>query len=73
MDGGLCGSDLRTQQPTEALQKYRLIADDLVGCRPVNSSPKEKKVLDDIKSLDILEMTPLEAMNTLYKLQKKLK
>ncbi|MDQ0879524.1 DNA mismatch repair protein MutS [Peribacillus sp. V2I11] len=39
----------------------------------VNSSPKEKKVLDDIKSLDILEMTPLEAMNTLYKLQKKLK
>ncbi|MGE7903604.1 DNA mismatch repair protein MutS [Peribacillus sp. NPDC094092] len=39
----------------------------------VNSSPKEKKVLDDIKALDILEMTPLEAMNTLYKLQKKLK
>ncbi|MDP1418051.1 DNA mismatch repair protein MutS [Peribacillus simplex] len=39
----------------------------------VISSPKEKKVLDDIKSLDILEMTPLEAMNTLYKLQKKLK
>ncbi|MFS0763248.1 DNA mismatch repair protein MutS [Peribacillus phoenicis] len=39
----------------------------------MNSSPKEKKVLDDIKSLDILEMTPLEAMNTLYKLQKKLK
>lgn len=37
------------------------------------SSPKEKKVLDDIKSLDILEMTPLEAMNILYKLQKKLK
>lgn len=39
----------------------------------VNSSPKENKVLDDIKSLDILEMTPLEAMNILYKLQKKLK
>ncbi|MFJ7747728.1 DNA mismatch repair protein MutS [Peribacillus sp. NPDC097295] len=39
----------------------------------INSSPKEKKVLDDIKSLDILEMTPLEAMNILYKLQKKLK
>ncbi|MFB7640586.1 DNA mismatch repair protein MutS [Peribacillus butanolivorans] len=39
----------------------------------ISSSPKEKKVLDDIKSLDILEMTPLEAMNILYKLQKKLK
>ncbi|MFE4349741.1 DNA mismatch repair protein MutS [Peribacillus butanolivorans] len=38
-----------------------------------SSSPKEKKVLDDIKSLDILEMTPLDAMNILYKLQKKLK
>ncbi|MFF2287202.1 DNA mismatch repair protein MutS [Peribacillus butanolivorans] len=39
----------------------------------MSSSPKEKKVLDDIKSLDILEMTPLDAMNILYKLQKKLK
>ena len=39
----------------------------------INSSPKEKKVIDDIKSLDILEMTPLDAMNILYKLQKKLK
>lgn len=39
----------------------------------ISSSPKEKKVLDDIKSLDILEMTPLDAMNILYKLQKKLK
>ncbi|MET3318351.1 UNVERIFIED_ORG: DNA mismatch repair protein MutS [Peribacillus simplex] len=39
----------------------------------ISSSPKEKKVLDDIKSLDILEMTPLDAMNMLYKLQKKLK
>ncbi|MGM9954892.1 MAG: DNA mismatch repair protein MutS [Peribacillus sp.] len=38
-----------------------------------SSSAKEKKVLDDIKSLDILEMTPLDAMNILYKLHKKLK
>ncbi len=35
-------------------------------------SKKEKKVLDAFKSLNILDMTPLEAMNEMYKLQKKL-
>jgi DNA mismatch repair protein MutS len=36
-------------------------------------SSKEKKLLDELKKLDILEMTPLDAMNTLYGIQKKLK
>jgi DNA mismatch repair protein MutS len=36
-------------------------------------SPKERKVLENIKALNILDMTPLQAMNTLYELQKKLK
>ncbi|MDZ5669673.1 DNA mismatch repair protein MutS [Bacillus stercoris] len=35
-------------------------------------SKKEKQVLDAFKSLKILDMTPLEAMNEMYKLQKKL-
>ncbi|RFU71371.1 DNA mismatch repair protein MutS [Peribacillus saganii] len=34
---------------------------------------KEKKLIEQIKSLEILEMTPLEAINSLYKLQKLLK
>ena len=34
---------------------------------------KEKKVLDEFKELNILEMTPLQALNTLYELHKKLK
>jgi DNA mismatch repair protein MutS len=34
---------------------------------------KEKKVLEKIKDLDILDMTPLQAMNLLYELHKKLK
>ncbi len=34
---------------------------------------KHKKLLDELKTLDILEMTPLDAMNTLYDLQKRLK
>ncbi len=38
-----------------------------------NFTSKEKKCLDELKKLDILEMTPLDAMNTLYGIQKKLK
>ncbi|MGG1679880.1 DNA mismatch repair protein MutS [Neobacillus sp. NRS-1170] len=40
--------------------------------RPELSS-KEKKVLDKIKELDLLDVTPLQAINMLYELQKKLK
>lgn len=36
-------------------------------------SSKEKEVLSIISSLDLLDMTPLEALNTLYDIQKKLK
>ncbi|WP_026559267.1 DNA mismatch repair protein MutS [Bacillus sp. J37] len=36
-------------------------------------SKKEKSVLDLLKSLNLLEMTPLDAMNELYQLQKKVK
>lgn len=36
-------------------------------------SSKEKKVLEKMKQLDILDLTPLQAINTLYELQKKLK
>jgi DNA mismatch repair protein MutS len=34
---------------------------------------KELRVLEQMKKLDILDLTPLQAMNTLYELQKKLK
>lgn len=34
---------------------------------------KEKKIIEELKSYDLLEMTPLDAMNTLYALQKKVK
>jgi DNA mismatch repair protein MutS len=36
-------------------------------------STKEKKVLDKMKELDLLDITPLQAINLLYELQKKLK
>ena len=34
---------------------------------------KEQKAIEELKSLSVLEMTPLEALNALYALQKKLK
>ncbi|WP_180954947.1 DNA mismatch repair protein MutS [Bacillus sp. V3-13] len=34
---------------------------------------KEKQLIEDLKELNILELTPLQALNTLYELQKKLK
>ncbi|WP_409305506.1 DNA mismatch repair protein MutS [Peribacillus sp. SCS-155] len=46
-------------------------ADSAVAEKPGTS--KERKVTEELKNLNILEMTPLEAMNVLYKLQKKLK
>ncbi|WP_018660216.1 DNA mismatch repair protein MutS [Heyndrickxia acidiproducens] len=36
-------------------------------------SAKERKVLEKIRELDLLEMNPLQAMNTLYEIHKKLK
>ena len=36
-------------------------------------SSKEKKIVDELKNINLLEMNPLQAMNTLYELQKKLK
>ncbi|RIW29274.1 DNA mismatch repair protein MutS [Bacillus salacetis] len=38
-----------------------------------NLNKKERKLLEELKSFDILEMNPLQAMNALYDLQKKLK
>ncbi|WP_144474960.1 DNA mismatch repair protein MutS [Cytobacillus oceanisediminis] len=37
------------------------------------ASKKEKQVLDQLSGLEILDMTPLQAMNMLYELQKKLR
>ncbi|MDM5226126.1 DNA mismatch repair protein MutS [Cytobacillus sp. NJ13] len=34
---------------------------------------KEKKIIDKVKALDILDMTPMQALNTLYELHRKLK
>ncbi|HEY9577751.1 MAG TPA: DNA mismatch repair protein MutS, partial [Pseudobacillus sp.] len=40
---------------------------------PSQQPDKEKKIIEELKSYDLLEMTPLDAMNALYTLQKKVK
>lgn len=41
--------------------------------KEIASSKKEKQVLDQLSGIEILDMTPLQAMNVLYELQKKLR
>ncbi|WP_299092213.1 DNA mismatch repair protein MutS [uncultured Metabacillus sp.] len=51
-----------------------LFADEQPAPKKGQAVPKkEQAVIDGLKSMNLLEMTPLDAMNELYKLQKKLK
>lgn len=40
--------------------------------KKIERKPKEEAVLHELKEMNLLEMTPLDAMNVLYKLQKKI-
>lgn len=58
------------EQP--ASTQLSLFEEPVVKEKPLLSS-KEKRALERIKEIDILEMTPMHAMNTLYELHKALK
>ena len=47
--------------------------DEVPPAKQSAASKKEKRVLDKLNELDILDMTPLQAMNMLYELQRKLR
>ncbi|WP_174523420.1 DNA mismatch repair protein MutS [Neobacillus drentensis] len=47
--------------------------DEPKGVKKQDLSSNEKRVIDKMKELDILDLTPLQAINMLYELQKKLK
>jgi len=47
--------------------------DEPKGQKKQELSSKEKKVIDNMKEIDLLDITPLQAINLLYELQKKLK
>ena len=47
--------------------------DGKLGFRIIFDSMYDNELVEDIKNLDILNMTPLDAMNALYNLQSKAK
>ncbi|KUP08346.1 DNA mismatch repair protein MutS [Bacillus coahuilensis m2-6] len=56
----------------DSLTQLSLFGTDIEKEKPViKRSKKEESLLLEIQELNLLEMTPLEAMNTLYQLQKK--
>lgn len=56
------GQHLQTEQPP--VEQLSLFSE---------SNEEEKVVLEELKKLNVLEMTPLEALNVLHQLQKKVK
>lgn len=75
------GKDGKTEQSNTSETK-RIVEKDILQLsffgEPQRSekpalNTKEKRVLEQVKNLDILEMTPMQALNTLYDLHKKLR
>ncbi|ALC90933.1 DNA mismatch repair protein MutS [Bacillus sp. FJAT-18017] len=61
----------QTVKPQQAAASQLSFFDEPVESKKPNLSSKERKVVERLKELDILNLTPLEAMNVLYELQKK--
>jgi DNA mismatch repair protein MutS len=61
------------QGVNDELAQLSFFQTEKTGVKEPALTSKEKKLLDELKKLDILEMTPLDALNTLYGIQKKLK
>ncbi|MFD1412908.1 DNA mismatch repair protein MutS [Oceanobacillus jeddahense] len=60
-------------EETESAQLSFFVEENKEATKPVKLDNKDSAVLEELKSLNILEMNPLEAMNELYRLQKKMK
>ncbi|TFE02839.1 DNA mismatch repair protein MutS [Jeotgalibacillus salarius] len=57
----------KSSQTKELSEEGQMTLFDL----PVKNNQAENKVIKEIQKMNVLEMTPMEAMNELYKLQKK--
>lgn len=63
-----------TEQPKDKSEGQLSFFDEVsVPVKTTGQNKKEKRVLEKLTELDILDMTPLQAMNILYELQRKLK
>lgn len=58
---------------TAATAQLSFFEEDPAPKKAGAASRKEKQVLDQLSGMEILDMTPLQAMNVLYELQKKLR
>ena len=47
--------------------------DALFGPTPEEEKVKDDDVLDELKNIDVGNLTPIDALNTIYRLQNKLK
>lgn len=73
--------DEQTMQPPDQ-KKMNNLAEDAAQLsffdeplekKPAALSTKEKRIIEKVREIDILDMTPMEALNTLYELHKRLK
>jgi DNA mismatch repair protein MutS len=63
----------KTVAVKEVKQPAQLSFFDEQAPKKLEATSKEKRVVEKIKELDLLDVTPLQAINMLYDLQKKLK
>ncbi|MFD3445548.1 DNA mismatch repair protein MutS [Microbacteriaceae bacterium 4G12] len=68
---------VETKEPAAVAEEAQLsffhIEEKVVQEEKPHISSREKSILDKIKEMDLLDMTPLDALNELYHLQKRLK
>ncbi len=68
------GNEAVKEAPPPSPQASQLsFFDEPVQVKKQELGAKEKKVVEKIRDMDILNLTPLQAMNVLYELQKKIK
>jgi DNA mismatch repair protein MutS len=62
-----------TAPPAIAETQLSFFGEETTAAKKSSLNTKEKRVMEKIKDLDILDMTPMQALNILYELHKKLK
>jgi DNA mismatch repair protein MutS len=65
--------DTITAPPEIAETQLSFFGEETAAAKKSSLNTKEKRVMEKIKDLDILDMTPMQALNILYELHKKLK
>ncbi|MBM7659277.1 DNA mismatch repair protein MutS [Bacillus mesophilus] len=71
-EGEKVTSTTTKKEITEETQ-LSFFAEQATTVKESNLSDKEREILKQIKSIPIMELTPMDAMNKLYEIQKKLK